>query len=177
MYKILLFIMIFIFMSSCTLTKQQRQSNKVVKKIEKMKIKYPEAFRDATTETIRIDTVIQEIEIEGELRIDTFEIEVLIEKLIYDTIPIPEFIDRFFEATRDSVQIDTLGLHIFIAGSNVVYKIIKDEQHIEMEKDIETIHITNTTVIKKRFYRDWLFWLVIIIYTLLWLTYIKGIRR
>ena len=56
-------------LAGCTLTKQQRQSNRISKKIERMKYKHPEAFRDATTEVVRIDTVIQEIEIQGEAEI------------------------------------------------------------------------------------------------------------
>ena len=56
-------------LSSCALTKQQRTDNRVIKKIEKIKAKYPESFSNVTTETVRIDTFIPEIDHSGDLRV------------------------------------------------------------------------------------------------------------
>jgi hypothetical protein len=132
----------------------------VAKKIEKMKAKNPEAFSDATTEIVRIDTVIKEVRVEGELRIDTIETEKLVRLFIRDTVNVTRFITRFLEVTRDTAKIDTLGVHVFIAGSNVDYSVIKDEQHIEAERPVETITITKTTVVRASWYRSPWFWLL-----------------
>ena len=162
------FLISIILLSGCVLTKRQRKSNKVAKKIEKLQQKYPTAWEDATIELVRIDTVLERIEVAGEIRIDTFTTENLVQEFIHDTTRVTEFITRFLTVTRDTAQVDTLGVHLFVAGSNVDYRLVKDVQHIEVEKAVETITITNTEVIRRSFLRDWKFWLFVVILTVLY---------
>ncbi len=169
MKQLLLIILILTTISACTLTKQQRQSNKVAKKINKLKIKYPDAFQDATVEIVRIDTVLERIEVAGEIRYDTIEVQEILEHYIVDSVDRVIFLQRFMEVARDTARIDTLGIHLRIIGAVVEFTLVKDEQHIKAEKQIETITITNTQVIKKRFYQDWLFWVIVVILFILYM--------
>ncbi len=157
-------IAVIMWLAGCTLTKQQRQSNRIVKKIERMKVKHPEAFQDATTETVRIDTVIQKIELEGRIRFDTIEVEKLVKKYVRDTVLVRHFISRFLEVSKDTLQVDTLGLHLWLSGSALTYKLTKDEAHIEKEQDIKTVTITKTEVIRRGFWQDWRFYILICIF-------------
>lgn len=167
-------------LSGCTLTKQQRQSNKVTRKIEKLKAKYPAAFQDATVEIIRIDTVIKEIILEGQTKFDTVEIETLVKEYIKDTILVTQFINRFLEVSRDTIQVDSLGVHLTISGTGVSYYLKKDEAVISKEKAVETITITKTEVVRRSFFQDWKFWVFLVIIIALMIfkdTLIKVVRR
>lgn len=148
-------------LAGCTLTKQQRQSNKVVRGIEKLQAKYPEGWKDVTIETVRIDTLIERVEITGELRIDTVEITEVLKEYITDTVLIPKIIVRFLQSTRDTLQVDTLGVHVWVAGTNVDFKVVRDSLHIKMEKKVETVTITKTEVVRRNFFQDWKFYLLI----------------
>ena len=150
-------------LAGCALTKQQRQSNRIVKKIERMKFKHPEAFKDATTEVVRIDTLIERVEIAGELRIDTVEITEILKEYITDTVLIPKIIVRFLQSTRDTTSIDTLGIHLWVAGTNVDFKVVRDSIYIEKEQEVRTITITNTEVVRRNFFNDWKFYLLVAI--------------
>ena len=126
-----------------------------------MKFKHPEAFADATTEVVRIDTVIKEIILEGQTKFDTVEIETLVKEYIKDTILVTRFISRFLEVSRDTVQVDSLGVHLTISGTGVTYYLKKDEAVITKEKAIETITITKTEVVRAVWYRSPWFWLLV----------------
>ena len=150
--------------ASCSpLTKVQKQENRVAKKIEKLQGKYPEAFDNIST--VRIDTVIKEIYIEGKTVIDTVEVTNILEQYIHDTVHIPTFIDRFLQATRDTVQVDSLDVHLWISGSAVTYRMQRDSAWIQ--KEAETITITKTEVVRKNFVQDWKFWVLLIIVVLI----------
>ena len=144
-----LLLVILIFFTSCTLTKQERVDNRVVKKIEKIKAKYPDSFKKATTKLVRIDTLIQEVNIQGESRLDTIEVEILLTEYLHDTVRVDRFINRFIEATKDTLQIDTLGLHLWIAGVAVRYTLRKDEAHIVKEDSVEILGIQETKLVTR----------------------------
>ena len=150
-------------MAGCTLTKSQRQSNKVARKIEKLQVKYPEAWKDVTIEVVRIDTLIERVEIAGELRIDTVEITEILKEYITDTVLIPKIIVRFLQSTRDTTSIDTLGIHLWVAGTNVDFKVVRDSIYIEKEQEVKTVTITNTEVVRRNFFNDWKFYLLVAI--------------
>ncbi len=150
-------------LAGCGLTKLQRQSNKVVKGIERYKIKYPEAWKDVTIEVVRIDTLIERVEIVGELRIDTVEITEILKEYITDTVLIPKIIIRFLQSTSDTLSIDTLGVALWIAGTNVEFRVVRDSIYIEKEQEVKTITITNTEVVRRNFFQDWKFFLLVAI--------------
>jgi len=162
-------LMIFILFTACSpLTRQQKTENKVARKLKKLEAKFPEAFKNSTTELVRIDTVIKEIQIQGSTSIDTFLVTEVLKEFQLDSIEVPVFITRFLEVTRDTVLIDTLDVHLWIAGTAVDYRMHRDEMHIEKEQEVRTMTITDTQVIRKRFYQDWLFWLFVISATVLY---------
>lgn len=159
-YKMLLLLaVVLLVFTGCKLTKQQRVDNKVVKKLDKLKGQYPESFKKATTETVRIDTVLQEVVIEGETKIDTVEVEKFLTEYLHDTVEINRFLPRFIAIAKDTVEIDTLAIHLWIEGVGVKYKLKKDEQHIEASKQVNTLTVTETVVVKKI---PWWVWLIII---------------
>jgi len=166
---------------SPTLTKQQKLENKVAKKLQKIEDKNPEAYKNVTTEIVRIDTLIPEVRIVKELRIDTLETEKLVKEYIRDTVLVTRFIKEFLRTTRDSVAVDTLGIHLRLSGTNIDFDLKRDPIHIVKEQEVRTVTITETTVLKRRFYRDWQFWVFIAIAAALYtfrkiiVAYIKGI--
>jgi hypothetical protein len=147
------------FITSCVTTRQQRKDNRVAKKIEKIKMKHPVSFRNVTTETVRIDTVLQEIHIAGEVQIDTVEVTEFLTEYLHDTIQVNNFITKFIEHSKDITQVDTLGIHLWIEGVGIKYDLTKDEQYIEASKDVETITITRTEVVNKI---PWYIWIIVI---------------
>ena len=162
------FIITLLVWSCSPLSKLQKQENKVAKKLKKLEARYPDAFKNSTTVTVRIDTVIKEVRVEGKTKIDTVRVTDILKEYISDTVEIPQFITRFLEATKDTVKVDTLGIHLWLAGSGVEYRMRKDLIRIEKEQEVRTITVTNTQVLRKRFYQDWLFWLLIITATVLY---------
>lgn len=142
-------LIILVILSSCKLTKQQRADNRVVKKIEKIKAKHPDSFKNATTELVRIDTVIKEVKIAGETTFDTIKVNNLLTEYLHDTVEVDRFITRFIEVAKDTIQVDTLGLHLWIEGVAVSYTLQKDEAHIISEKEINTLNIQKTEVVNK----------------------------
>lgn len=145
----------------CTLTKDQRQANRMAKKIETWKVRYPEAWEKAGMDVIKIDTVIKEIQLEGIQKIDTIRLKEVVRQYIRDTVQVEKFITQLEKVSRDTVQVDSLGLHVTIVGSGIYYNILKDSTIIEAEKAVEKITIVKTEVVRKRFYQDWLFWLIV----------------
>ena len=170
-----LIIILLVFCACSPLTKLQKTENKVSRKIERLKEKYPEAWDSVNIVTLRIDTVIKEIQLEGTTTIDTFRVTEILKEYQLDTVEIPTFITRFLEATRDTIQIDSLDIHLWIAGSGVTFRLQRDSTWIKKEVSVETITITKTEVIRKRFYQDWLFWLLVIL-TMLVIVLIKSGR-
>lgn len=165
-------LIILIVLSSCKLTKQQRVDNRVVKKIEKIKAKYPDSFKLATTEVVRIDTVIKEIRLEGKTVFDTLEIETFLTEYLHDTVEVDKFITRFIETAKDTIQVDTLGLHLWIEGVSVIYKLQKDESHIIIEKKVDILTIEETKVVTRV---PWWFWVIFV--AMVFVTTITIIRK
>ena len=156
------------FLSSCRLTKQQRTDNRVIKKIDKIKAKYPASFQNVTT--VRVDTVLQEVKVVGEGRVDTVKIESFITEFLFDTVNVPQFIDRFIEVGSDTVKIDTLAIHLWMSGVGLKYRLKKDLQYIS--HDVETINITKTEFVNKI-----PFWIWLIIGGLIFLNLIIYIKK
>ena len=167
-------------LAGCTLTKQQRQSNRISKKIERMKFKHPEAFKDATTEVVRIDTVIKENEIqrEAEITVDSAAIDSLVillkQALLYmedSGYNVSEILTEIITDHAkeliiiDSIKVDTLGIQLSVwynkDKSILEFNIRRDSIHIEKEKAIETITITKTAVVRAVWYRSPWFWLLV----------------
>jgi len=128
--------------------------------MEKLQERYPESFRNATTETVRIDTLIKEVRIEGETHVDTLTIEKEIEKYLHDTVQVTQFIDRFIEVARDSVIVDSLDIHLKISGVAIQYELQRDSTRIVKEQDVSTVDITKTVTVNKIPF--WI-WLIIIL--------------
>ena len=158
MRKVLFFGLLIIF-TSCALTKQQRKDNRVAKKIEKIKLKHPDSFHRVTTETVRIDTVLQEVYIEGSTQIDTLKVTEYLTEFLHDTVEVNLFITRFIEVAKDSVSVDTLGIHLRMEGVAVTFQLTKDEQHITASTDVSTITIDNTEVVNVI---PWWIWAIMI---------------
>jgi len=158
MKQLLIFTLLITTLYGCSLNKLQRQENKVARKIEKLKLKYPEAFDSVTTETVRIDTVIKEIRLAGKTEYDTVEVNNYLTKYLPANVNKNQFIRDFLNVARDTILIDSLGIHLRIDGVGVNFSLIKDSQHITAEKSVETIIITETEVVNKI---PWWVWLII----------------
>lgn len=162
------FLILLVLLSACKLTKQQRTDNRVIKKIQKIKMKYPESFQNVTT--VRVDTILQEVKVVGEGRVDTVRIESFITEFLFDTVNVPQFIDRFIEVGSDTVKIDTLAIHLWMSGVGLKYRLKKDLQYIS--KDVEVINITKTELVNKI-----PFWVWLIIGGLIFLNVIVFIKK
>lgn len=167
MKKLIPFLLI-VLLSSCTLTKLQRQSNRVARKIERLEKKYPEAFKITNTETLRIDTVIQRVEIAGEAHTDTVEIDRILKEIVKDTIKIPAIRVRLVEKAIPTIVKDTLGIRLSIRGTpqGLWYRVTRDPIHVEAEKSVDRITVTKTEVIRRPFWKDWKFWLLMVLLVL-----------
>lgn len=64
LHNLFVFVLIVGLFSSCALTKQERKTNRYVKKIEKMKIKCPECFEDMQG-TVKVDSTLTGVDVEG----------------------------------------------------------------------------------------------------------------
>ena len=157
--KNLLILGLIILFTSCALTKQQRTDNRVAKKIEKIKFKYPDSFTRVTTELVRIDTVLQEVFIEGATQLDTVKVTEYLTEFLHDTVEVEKFITRFIEIAQDSIKVDTLGIHLRLQGVAVTFELTRDEQHIIVEKPVDTIIIDKTKVVNRI---PWWIWAIII---------------
>ena len=158
MRKVMMFSLILLF-TACALTKQQRQDNRVAKKIEKIEQKFPESFKNVTTELVRIDTVLKEVYIQGETEFDTLKVTEYLTEFLHDTVNVTQFIDRFIQTAKDSISIDTLSIHFRAEGVAVTFELTKDEQHIVAEKPVKTITIDKTKVVNRI---PWWIWAIII---------------
>ena len=159
MKNLLMYVVILSLITSCALTKQQRRDNRVAKKIEKIKLKHPDSFRNVTTETVRIDTLIKEVHIVGETEFDTLRVTEYLTEFLHDTIEVNTFINRFIEIAKDTIKVDTLGVHLIASGVAIAFELTRDEQHITASKDISTITIDNTKVVNRI---PWWIWAIMI---------------
>lgn len=162
-----LLLTILILFTGCKLTKQQRVDNRVVKKIEKIKTKYPNSFKNATTEVIRIDTVLKEVKLKGEVILDTVEVEILLTEYLHDTVKVDRFITRFINTAKDTIQVDSLGLHLWIEGVAIRYSLLKDSAYISKQKSVDTLNIQKTEVINKVRWWSWALFVLGIIFGLI----------
>jgi len=153
---IIITLMSLILLPACTLTKQQRTDNKIIRKMEKFRQQHPESFSKATIETVRIDTLIKEVRIEGETKVDTLTIEKEIEKYLIDTVQVTRFIDRFLEVASDSVKVDTLDIHLDMYGAGISYSLTRDSARIIKEQDVTTVDISKTVTVNKIPFYIWI---------------------
>lgn len=153
-------------LASCSpLSKIQKAENKVVKGMAKLERKWPEAFQNVNSVTVEIDTVIKEVIVAGELRIDTLETERLVKEYIHDTtqVVVTRFIKEFLDATRDSIAVDTLGVHLRLAGSNIDYWLKTDSVHIKKSETAPTLTVTKNVVVRSVWWKDPWFYIVLIL--------------
>ena len=79
----------------------------------------------------------------------------------YVTSTITKFLPKYVEGIQDTVRLDfPSGLHVYLAGANLVYKITQDSTLIQLEGEADQFNIPDNIVIRKRFYQDWLFWVI-----------------
>ena len=163
-FTVVIIVLLVGWCTSCSpLTTKQKTQNKYAKKLKKWKAKDPEAFEDLTVVIVKLDTVIEKVEVAGRLRIDTLEVENLVKEFIHDTVRVTEFINRFLKETRDSVAIDTLGIHLRLSGTNIDYSLLRDSIHIEKSQAVDTISIPETTVVRKNFWNDWKLYVILLL--------------
>ena len=160
---VVLFAIFMIGLSGCTLTRLERQSNRVAKKIERLKIKHPEAFEKATTGEVRIDTVIKKVEVQGEGKIDTVKVTGYLNKVVRDTVEVPKIIKRVLYLTKDTIRRDTLGLHLWITGSGINYRLRRDSIYISKKQKYKTVTVIKKEVVRKQFFQDVKFWILLAI--------------
>lgn len=164
----IIYLLIILSLSSCTLTKLQRQSNRVARKIERLERKFPEAFEITNTETLRIDTVIQRVEIKGEATSDTIEVDRIVKEFVTDSIQVIKYRTKIIEAAIPVVGLDSLGVKLRIgpSPSGLFYSLEQDPIHIQAEKKIDRITTTKTEVVRRPFWKDWKFWILVVLFVL-----------
>lgn len=161
------------------LTKLQKQENKVARKIQKLQEKYPQAWDSVNTVTVEIDTVIKEIRIQGETTYDPEKTREAItdfidgflatgldslRETVTETEYVDRFIDRFLEVTKDTVEIDSLDVHLWISGSAVSFRLQRDSTWIKKKTEVDQVVIPENIVVnRKHFYEDWKFWVLLIL--------------
>lgn len=156
-----------------------RRTNKATKKLKQLEIKYADVWSKVNVQTVRIDTVLQEIEVPGEaiLTLDTIAVDsltTLIMALVKadsaDKEPMTERITKFITQSIniDSVVVDTLDLHLRIwydkPTATLQYLLKKDESIIVLETTVDKIAPVQYLTIHKI---PWWIWLIIVVLTLL----------
>ena len=160
----------------CSSCGSQRKANRGIKKLEKLQERYSDVWGEISRETVRIDTVIQQIEVPGEVQIvvDSFRVDslayaldsIMNQKSIPDTVKgdvIRETITRYVPrlVTVDSVLVDTLDIEfrLWVDDSKIKYHIQRDSISIVKEQEVDKINpIEYITVYKI----PWWMWLILI---------------
>lgn len=109
-FIIYMLIMIAVILScgGCRLTKDQRKANKIIKKIEKFKARYPNAYT-----LTQIDTVIVPIETEVKVKeFDTIKIDNIIKEMVTDTVLVPMIRYKVLNSlSGDTLYLDSMFIH------------------------------------------------------------------
>lgn len=162
-FLILLFAMM-ICASSCS---SHRKANRGIRKLEKLKDRYADVWEEVSKKAVRIDTVIQEVQIPGEVQVvvDSSSIDSLVAELNFmianpqvDTVKgdvvretITRYVPRLFSI--DSVEVDTLGIKFSLYYDKdkaaLDYTITRDSIAISKEENVEVINPVQYITINK----------------------------
>lgn len=170
--------LIVISTSSCSST---RKANRGVKKLEKLKIKYADVWQEVSTETVRIDTVIQEVHIPGQTQVvvDSSAVDSLARELqslmnaetsegnegdiVRETIT--RYVPRLI--TVDTVQVDTFDIHMTLfydkTARALMYEIQRDSIKITKEESVDKIAPIQYITVHKI---PWWMWAVVGVLTI-----------
>lgn len=176
MRKIIIIALILI-VSSCKiitgLTKQERQDNRVAKKIEKLQLRYPESFKNFT-EVVSIDTLLPgfEYKASSELYIqprinDLFADDTLYQKSLETLISSKNSL--IHDVYSKPIKIDTLGVKVIAKVDSGVLNLYvkKNTDTLAIEKEVQKLS-TKTHVIKDK-KNELIFILIIVILLILYL--------
>ena len=177
-WTIAIVLAILFILSSCS-PRIVRRSNKATKALKKLEIKYSDVWHEVNKQTVRIDTVIEKVEVPGEatVSIDTTAIDslttlvmALVKADSADKEPITTRITKFITQSIniDSVNVDTLDLHLQIwydkPSTTLQYSLVKEESTIVLETEVDKIAPTQYITIHKI---PWWIWLIVVILALL----------
>jgi hypothetical protein len=167
-----------LLLTSCS-PKIVRRTNKATKKLKQLEIKYADVWSKVNVQTVRIDTVLERIEVPGEaiVTLDTAAVDslttlvmALVKADSADREPITERITKFITQSIniDSVDVDTLDLHLQIwydkPSTTLQYSLVKDESTIVLTTEVEKIAPVQYITIHKI---PWWIWLIVVILALL----------
>ena len=173
---------LFLF-SGCALTKHERRSNRAVKKLKQLEVKYADVWNEVDKVEVRIDTVIERIEVPGEtiVQVDTTQIARLVKELdsartlinLEDPSTSDEVAARIITKYVPSlieipaVEVDTMDIHLRIwynpAERALKYNVQKDSSRITATASANRIQPVRTVTVNKI---PWWIWLIIIVITL-----------
>jgi hypothetical protein len=167
-----------LLLTSCS-PKIVRRTNKATKKLKQLEIKYADVWSKVNVQTVRIDTVLERVEIPGEtmVTLDTTAVDslttlvmALVKADSADKEPITERITRFITQSIniDSVDVDTLDLHLKIwydkPSTTLQYSLVKDESTIVLTTEVDKIAPVQYIPVYKI---PWWIWLIVVILALL----------
>lgn len=182
MQSALLFLLIALMLGCVSSCSSVNKANRGIRKLEKLKIKYADVWDEVSKKSVRIDTVIQKVEIPGRVQVvvDSSSIDSLIAELNWmianpqvDTVKgdivretITRYIPRLFSI--DSVYTDTLGIKFSLYYDRnkhaLDYIIVRDSIAIVKEEDVDVINPVQYITIHKA---PWWMWVVIVILSVL----------
>ena len=176
LWLVIALMVLLLLVTSCSTT---RRANRATKKLKKLELKYADVWDQVSKETVRIDTVIERIEVPGETQVrveldsaqkDSLESMIRELQIEADKDPIirkiTEYVTKNIEI--DPVDVDTLDLHLKIwydsPARTLEYSLTRDETHIIAEKEVDVIKpIQYITVYKT----PWYIWLLLLVFTIL----------
>lgn len=178
---IIAIVLIILFLLSACSPRIVRRNNRATKALKKLEIKYADVWNDVNKQTVRIDTVIEKIEVPGEtiveVRLDSTGLDSLTNLVLAlesaqpgEQDAVVERITRYITQAIeiDSVAVDTLDLHLKIwynkPTTTLQYSLVKDESTIVLSTEVDKIAPTQYITIHKI---PWWIWLIIIILALL----------
>lgn len=173
----LIYLMAALTFSSCSLitglTKQERTDNRVARKIEKLRARYPDSFSNFT-ETVSIDTVLPGFEFRGSSELfrwpvinDLLRDDTLYQKAVETLISSRN--SSFDDVFSNPILVDTLGVRVFAKVDTGVLNLYvkKSEQEINVTKEVERFNTKE--YIPKNKKNKLVFILVLIILLILYL--------
>jgi hypothetical protein len=160
--------------SSCSST---RKANRGVKKLERLKDKYADVWNEVSKKVVRVDTVIEKIEVPGELQVvvDSNSVDSLVAEINFmianpqvDTVKgdivretITRYIPRFFDVP--SLTLDTFDIHLrvfYVKDSmKLEYSIKRDKIEISKEEVVDQINPIEYITIHKV---PWWYWVILV---------------
>lgn len=170
-------IALIIFAQSCSPT---AKANRGIRKLEKLKTNYADVWQEMTTQTVRIDTFIEEVEVPGHAQVivdsaavDSLAAEIdslmnIVERELQGTKgdivreTITRYVPRLIKV--DTVQVDTLGMHLTLYynrdAMQLNYTVKRDTISIKAEESVDIIAPTQYITIHKI---PWWIWAIIVL--------------